>query len=120
MKTWAKINDDNLVVDLIKVDDTKENVKEWLISRLGGTWEQTFSKADVENGQDEQRNGKPAIIGGSFDSNRKVFIDPQPYPSWILSDTDDWIAPVPIPDDGREYAWNESISDWELVEYKEK
>ena len=46
--------------------------------------------------------------GGADD----VFITPQPYPSWVLDDNYDWVAPVPYPNDGKCYEWDESIINW--------
>lgn len=41
-------------------------------------------------------------------------LPPQPYPSWTW-DGGAWIAPLPYPDDGREYTWNEDAQAWEAV-----
>lgn len=40
--------------------------------------------------------GNYAIIGGTYDAVNDVFIDPQPYPSWILN-TSTWVWEPPIP-----------------------
>ena len=45
-----------------------------------------------------------------------VFYAPQPYPSWILdTSTFLWEAPVPYPDDGKSYTWDEATQSWVLV-----
>jgi hypothetical protein len=37
----------------------------------------------------------------------------QPYPSWNGDiDTMSWSAPVPYPDDGKNYEWNEETALW--------
>jgi hypothetical protein len=37
----------------------------------------------------------------------------QPYPSWIWNaETLTWFAPVPYPDDGKSYYWNEPTTSW--------
>lgn len=42
-----------------------------------------------------------------------VFYPPQPFPSWVLNRTTWlWDAPVPMPDDGKPYAWQESTQSW--------
>jgi hypothetical protein len=38
-------------------------------------------------------------------------IEPQPYPSWTL-DGGVWVAPTPIPTDGKEYYWDEPSLQW--------
>lgn len=44
-----------------------------------------------------------------------VFYTQQPYPSWILNtSTFLWESPVPYPNDGKFYIWDESIQNWVL------
>lgn len=61
-----------------------------------------------------------AGIGYTFDpaaSPSGAFIPPQPYPSWLLNTTTyQWEAPVPYPDDGRVYYWDEATLSWVLFE----
>jgi hypothetical protein len=50
-----------------------------------------------------------AGIGYTYDAARDAFIAPQPFPSWTLNeDTCLWAAPVPMPDDGKVYYWDEA------------
>jgi len=54
-----------------------------------------------------------AGIGYSYDSQRDAFIPPKPYPSWLLNeDTCFWVTPIPMPDDGKSYLWNEETTSW--------
>jgi len=54
-----------------------------------------------------------AGIGYTYDKVRDAFYSPQPYPSWLLDDeTCKWNAPVPYPDDGKIYVWDESTTNW--------
>lgn len=54
-----------------------------------------------------------AGIGFTFDETRDAFIPPQPYPSWVLDEvTCLWASPVPMPTDGKFYAWSEDDQDW--------
>jgi len=54
-----------------------------------------------------------AGIGYTYDSIRNAFYSPQPFPSWLLDDeTCQWNAPVPMPDDGKIYNWDESTTSW--------
>jgi len=50
--------------------------------------------------------------GYTYDKAKDVFIRPQPYPSWALDDNDDWQPPTPMPDDGKEYYWDEPSTSW--------
>jgi hypothetical protein len=54
-----------------------------------------------------------AGIGFTYDRSRDAFIPPKPFASWSLNeDTCLWEAPVPMPDDGKLYNWDESSSSW--------
>jgi hypothetical protein len=54
-----------------------------------------------------------AGIGYTYDATNDVFYAPQPYPSWTISaPTWQWQPPVPYPDDGKIYIWNEATLSW--------
>lgn len=63
-------------------------------------------------------NGTPlrknyAGIGYTYDKERDAFIPPKPFASWILNeDTCLWDAPIPYPDDGKRYRWDETSLNW--------
>ena len=54
--------------------------------------------------------------GYTYDSEADVFIAPRPYPSWSLNSNYDWEAPVPYPNDGMQYFWDEDSQDWVVHE----
>lgn len=57
-----------------------------------------------------------AGIGYTYDQNRDAFIPPKPFNSWTLNeDSCLWEAPVPYPNDGEMYQWNEETTNWDLV-----
>ena len=57
-----------------------------------------------------------AGTGFTYDKSRDAFIPPQPYPSWTLNEeTCLWDSPVPYPEDGQIYNWNEETQTWDLV-----
>jgi hypothetical protein len=59
-----------------------------------------------------------AGIGFKYDKELDAFIPPTPYPSWKLNtDTCLWEAPIPYPDDNKEYIWNESEQEWTYTGY---
>jgi hypothetical protein len=59
--------------------------------------------------------GNFAGIGYIYDSINDVFYAPQPYPSWILNNaTWTWEAPIPMPNDGNRYIWDEPTISWIL------
>lgn len=59
-----------------------------------------------------------AGVGFSYDEEMDAFIPIQPYPSWTLdTETCLWNAPTPMPQDGKDYNWNEATLSWdEFVE----
>lgn len=56
-----------------------------------------------------------AGIGHTYDEIRDAFIPPKPFNSWILNEqTCLWEAPIPYPNNGQKYKWNEDVQNWEL------
>jgi len=43
-----------------------------------------------------------------------TFIEPSPYPSWILDENYQWQPPTPYPDDENSYYWDEDSKQWIL------
>ncbi len=83
----------------------KESIGQAFCERLfGGNWVQTSY-----NGNFRKRY---AGIGYKYDAALDAFIAPQPYPSWTLDANADWQAPVPMPTDGKMYAWDEAAQAW--------
>lgn len=55
--------------------------------------------------------GQPGI---KYNETKDVFYNPVgPYPSWVLDDNYDWIAPVPQPEEP--CLWDESLLSWVLI-----
>ena len=91
-----------------------------IIDTLEGTWVQTSynTRGGVHLGQDLEPDGGVALrknfagIGFTYDSVRDAFIEPKPYPSWVLDeDTCWWEPPVPYPDEGL-HEWDEENGQW--------
>lgn len=123
MAHFALINDNNVVREVIVVsnDDsaTEEDGQTFLASiGLAGTWVQTSYNT---NGAVHALGGIPfrynyAGVGYTYDADREAFIPPKPYASWVLVDeTCLWEAPVAMPDDGNDYAWDEATTSWVAV-----
>lgn len=84
-------------------------------------WVQTSynTRGGVHYGPDGKPDGGEALrknyagIGFSYDASRDAFIPPKPYPSWALDeDTCLWAAPVPYPQDSKEYVWDDAAGAW--------
>lgn len=74
-------------------------------SLFGGTWKQTSYNGNMRKNY--------AGIGFAYRADIDAFVPPQPYPSWVLNlDTAQWEAPVPMPNDGKKYRWDEDTLSW--------
>ena len=108
------------VVDSIvtKVIVAEAEFFDTFIDDSAGEWIQTSYNT---HGGEHTLGGTPlrknfAGIGFTYDRNKDAFIPPQPYMSWTLNETTClWEAPVAYPDDGKQYIWNESITNWTEV-----
>ena len=57
-----------------------------------------------------------AGIGFTYDEERDAFIPPKPFESWVLDDyTCLWVPPLPYPEDGGDYIWDEESVNWVAV-----
>jgi len=98
---------------------------ETFVDTSPGEWIQTSynTRGGVHYGQNGEPDGGVALrknyagIGYTYDKTRDAFIPPQPYPSWTLNEeTCLWDSPVPYPEDGQIYNWNEETQTWDLLE----
>lgn len=114
MAHFAELDDNNIVKRVIVVatkDNSdangveKESIGRAFCERLfGGNWVQTSYNGNMRK--------RYAGIGYSYDPSLDAFIAPKPFPSWTLDDNADWQAPVPMPSDGKMYAWDEAAQAW--------
>ena len=72
----------------------------------------------VEYWADGSQRKNTAVIGGTYDADRDAFIILKPYPSWVLDENAQWQAPVPKPDDGKAYLWDEPTLCWVQWDYQ--
>jgi hypothetical protein len=87
--------------------EDKDKGKQYLKSLYGGNtkWYKTSYNGNYRKNF--------AGIGYTYDNQRDAFIPPKPYPSWTLNeDTCNWESPVPFPQDGKMYQWNEITQQW--------
>lgn len=120
MAYFAQLDVDGIVLQVIAVSNkdapdpapaNSEPAGQAFIASLGlpGRWVQTSY-----NGQFRKNY---AGIGYSYDEARDAFIPPQPWPSWLLDETTClWQPPIPYPNDGEMWTWNEHLQQWEAVD----
>ncbi len=115
MAHFAKLDDNNVVTQVVVVDNSdtadafgveKEHIGAAFLERvLGGVWKQTSYNNKIRKNY--------AGIGFTFDAQRDAFIPPKPFDSWVLvEESCQWNPPVPYPDDGKPYTWDESNLQW--------
>ena len=114
MAHYAKVTDGIVT----KVIVAEAEFFDTFVDDSAGEWIQTSYNTI---GGEHKLGGTPlrknfAGIGFTYDYEKDAFIPPQPFMSWTLNeDTCLWEAPVAYPDDGKEYIWNESITNWTEV-----
>jgi hypothetical protein len=137
MAHFAEIDENNIVINVLKVPDEHEHRGEEYLAvdcNLGGTWIQTSYNSREGIHYDENRvpTDKPAlrmnyaIIGGHYDPEGDAFYPNKPIqnPSYILNKENyTWQAPIPVPTLPEEYSkethtylWDESTVSWYLFE----
>lgn len=113
--------ENNIVVDVHVVDNVNlldENGIEQEqkgIDYLKSLWgDQRFLQCSYNGSIRKRYPG----IGYSYDEVNDVFIAPQPYPSWTLNESFDWVCPVemPVVDLPQLAVWNEEIVNWDIID----
>jgi hypothetical protein len=102
MAHWAKIDETNMVVDVLVAGDDSE---QWLVERLGGVWKQTsyntrggvhYTDGQPSADQSKAFRGNYAGIGFTYDADLDAFIPPKPSEDATLDEaTFSWIVPEP-------------------------
>lgn len=93
--------------------ETYYNAKRTSYNTLGGLH---YTNGQISQDQSKAFRKNYAGIGYYYDSIRDAFIPPKPFPSWILNeDTCLWESPIPYPNDGNIYQWNEETGNWEQI-----
>ena len=112
MSHWAEIDENNIVIRVTVGDNNDPNGDEgyqWLIDNLGGRWVKTSYNANMRKNY--------AGAGYTYDEVRDVFIPPKLFESWVLNeDTCQWGPPIPHPQNGLKYEWDEESISWVEVE----
>jgi len=129
MAHFAKLDENNLVVFVTKGRQEDDGKELKLTDRTGDTYKQTSYNTrggvhyDPTTGEPSEDQSKAlrfnyAGLGYQYDPDRDAFIPPKPFESWVLDEsTCLWVAPVDMPDDGKEYRWDEDSTSWvEIVE----
>ena len=99
---YAKVVDGTITETLV-IGDT--NFFDEFIDTSPGDW--------ILGSKDGSVRANGIAKGFTYDKTNDVFIQPQPFNSWVLNGTTyKWEAPVTRPDDGKNYTWNEATTNW--------
>ena len=130
MSHFAKLDENNVVTFVTVGRQEDDGLEAELTARTGDVYKQTSynTYGGVHYTTDDDGNRIPsedqskalrknyAGIGFTYDADRDAFIPPKPYDSWVLDeDTCLWVAPIPMPEDGEAYTWDEDAGDWVAV-----
>lgn len=123
MASFAQLNDDNHVVNIIKIAndndilDSDGNESEALgiakcksLFGLNTKWKQTWFS-------ENPRRFRSAIVDGEYIPEHNVFTKRKPYVSWTLNTTTyEWEPPTPQPATitatPEQWVWQESSTSW--------
>lgn len=115
MAHFAKLDENNIVTQVIVVhnneliDDlgNESELKgiEFCRNIFGGRWIQTSYNNKIRKNF--------ASVGYRYDESLDAFIPPKPFDSWILNTSSYvWDPPVPHPNDGNLYYWDDVSLNW--------
>ena len=120
MAHFAKLDENNTVIEVnvlnnaVMLDEFGQEQEslgiEFLTDWSGGhaNWRQTSYNGNFRKNY--------AGIGYTYNAELDAFIAPRPFASWILdTETAQWQPPVPYPEDGLRYNWDESTASWQLI-----
>lgn len=108
MAHYAFLDENNIVTEVIVGKDETDTSHDW--EQFYGQIRDQVCKRTSYNGNIRKNY---AGIGYSYDYGRDAFIPPKPYPSWVLVEqTCLWDSPIPYPNDGKKYDWDEITKTW--------
>jgi hypothetical protein len=114
---YAFLDENNIVVEVItgrNEDEVVDGISDW-----EAYYGEFRGKRCLRTSYNGNIRKNFAGIGFKYYEELDAFVQPSPYPSWVLNeDTARWEAPVPYPDDDLMYQWNEEITDWEPVVFE--
>ena len=120
MALFAKLNNQNVVIEVNVVDDIDVNYLEFPASEPVGiafltNWSGGYTNWKQTSDLKKYRKHY-AGPGFTYDAALDAFIPPKPFESWVFNaDRCVWEPPILYPDDGKNYMWDESIVNWKEV-----
>lgn len=131
MAHYAFLDDNNIVTEVIVGKNEDEDGVDWEVwygdfrdqlckrtsynTRGGIYYSPNTDQPDSDQSKAFRKNY--AGIGYIYDASRDAFMLPQPFSSWVLDEFScEWHAPIPYPNDGNWYIWDETALGWKKVD----
>jgi hypothetical protein len=119
MAHFAKLDSQNLVTEVVVINNSDvKNLPFPESEPIGVAFCQALFGADTRWAQTSYSASfryNYAGIGFLFDETAGAFIPPKTYPSWLLNTNNfQWQSPIPYPEDGKKYYWDEETQSWVL------
>lgn len=113
MEFWARVRlADDIVTEVIVADQAfvtnlvSEEPAEWIKCDY-------YTQHNTHQQGGTPLRGNYPSVGFIYNRDHDIFIEPQPYPSWLLNTAEwKWEAPVPYPTDALFYYWDEYTQRW--------
>ena len=120
MAHYAFLDENNIVTEVIVGKNEGEDNIDWE-QWYGEFRGQPCKRTSYNTWRGEHKfGGTPfrknyAGIGWTYNADIDGFVPPRPeYASWTLNtNTGHWDSPIPYPDDGKDYTWNENEQKWD-------
>lgn len=117
MAHFAELDENNIVIAVWKINNEdildengteSEQIGINLCKNLYGE-----EKRFVQTSYNNNFRGRYATLGFIYEETYNAFMPPKPYPSWNIDPIELlYLAPVPYPNDGLGYAWDEATLTW--------
>lgn len=110
MAHYAFLGENNIVTEVItgrNEDEVVEGISDW--EKYYGDFR---GQKCIRTSYNHNIRKQYAGIGYTYNEEADVFIAPQPYLSWVLNESHDWVSPVPMPDTDGVWIWNEETQEW--------
>lgn len=115
MAHFANLDENSIVTQVIVVhnnelldeDGQESEAKgiQFCQNLFGGTWVQTSYNGSIRKNY--------AVVGSPYDAERDAFLTPKTFESWVFNEEScQWDAPIPKPQDGKSYSWDEPTTSW--------
>jgi len=118
MAHFAKLDENNVVVEVIVIDNSDLNNLDFPESEpVGLEFIANWRGETSDNWKQTSYNGSfrkcYAIVGKKYEPEYDAFVPESPYGNWIFNhELWEWEAPVPCPGDEMDYQWDEQNAQW--------